>query len=122
MPGNWLGAVQRSFRFAGAGIRWAWRSQRNFRIQAVAAVAVIAAGVGFQIAAWEWYALVLSMGLVGMAELLNTALETLCDRVTRERDAAIRRAKDAAAGGVLLAALAAFTVGLIIFLRRIWPE
>lgn len=121
MPGNWLGGVLRSFRCAGTGIGWAWRSQRNLRIQAVAAIAVIAAGLSFQIAPWEWCALVLSMGLVGMAELLNTALEILCDRVTRETDATIRRAKDAAAGGVLIAAVASLAVGVIIFLPRIWP-
>jgi diacylglycerol kinase len=62
----------------------------------------------------------LSTGLVWAAELLNTAIEVLADRVSMEREEPIRRVKDAAAAGVLLAALAAFSVGLIVFLPKLW--
>jgi hypothetical protein len=57
---------------------------------------------------------------VWAAELLNTAIELLADRVSMQREEPIRRVKDAAAAGVLLAALAAFSVGLIVFLPKLW--
>ncbi|MBI1382193.1 MAG: diacylglycerol kinase family protein [Planctomycetaceae bacterium] len=106
------------FVFAARGVLWGIRSQRNLRVHAAAAVAVVALGAWQGVAAWEWCALALAIGLVMGAELLNSALEVLCDRVTGERDEAIRIAKDAAAGGVLLAALAAAAVGAVVFVPR----
>jgi diacylglycerol kinase (ATP) len=61
----------------------------------------------------------LSCGIVWAAELLNTAVELLADRVSKEREDAIRDVKDAAAGAVLAASIAAAAVGLIIFLPRL---
>lgn len=108
----------RGFVFAARGVRWGLGTQRNLRVHAVAAAAVVALGAWHGVAAWEWCALLLAIGLVLGAELLNSALEVLCDRVTGERDEAIRIAKDAAAGGVLLAALAAAAVGAVVFVPR----
>jgi hypothetical protein len=54
-----------------------------------------------------------------MAELFNTSLETLCDRVTTAPDEAVRRVKDTAAGAVLIAALTAAGIGCLIFLPKL---
>ena len=84
---------------------------------------VLAAGLsghGFGIGPGEWIAVVLSAGLVFMAEVFNTALEYLADAVHPEADRGVGMAKDAAAGGVLVAAVAAATVGAIVFLPKIW--
>ena len=54
------------------------------------------------------------------AEAVNTAVETLADAVKPERHPLVGRAKDLAAAGVLLAAMAAATVGLLVFGPRVW--
>ena len=74
------------------------------------AVAVVAMGAWLGLPAGDWALLALAMGLVLAAEAANTAIETLADRITTEHDPAIARAKDAAAGAVLLAAIAAAAV------------
>ena len=90
-------------------------TQHNARLHLLASIAVVLFGFLFQISQVEWIALVLSMGLVASAEALNTAIERLGDAITRETHPLIRDAKDLAAGGVLLASLAALVVGLIVF-------
>lgn len=117
---RWLGLVLRSFVPAWSGVLWAFKSQRNVQVQAAATVVVIVAGLALRIAAWEWCAVVLASGLVWSVELLNTALEVLCDRVSTAREEAIGRVKDVAAAAVLMAALAALVIALVIFVPKLW--
>ncbi len=109
-----------SFVDAGRGIRTVFRTEWNFRIHFGIFALIIAAGFGFGISFGEWLAIVLSAGLVLMAEVFNTALEYLADAVHPESDRGVGMAKDAAAGGVLIAAVAAALVGAIVFLPRLW--
>ncbi len=116
---HWSALVIRSFRPALAGLLWALKTQRNLQVHAVAAVLAVVLGLWLDIAAREWCMVILAAGLVLTAELLNTALEVLADRVTQEREESIRHVKDVAAAAVLLAALAALVVGLLIFLPKL---
>lgn len=117
---SWLASVIRSFGPALAGVAWALKTQRNVQFHAGATVLVVVLGLWLRIAAWEWCAVMLATGMVWAVELMNTALEVLADRVSQEREEAIRRAKDAAAGAVLMAALGALGVGLMVFLPKLW--
>lgn len=117
---RWLVSVLRSFGPALAGLAWALKTQRNLQVHAIAAVLVGIFGIWLQLAEWEWCVVLLAMGLVFAAELLNTALEVLADRVSKEREEPIRLAKDAAAAAVLMAALAALGVGVMVFLPKLW--
>ena len=107
--------------WAFQGVTYVFRTQVSARLQLAAAVVVLIAGFGFGIDRWEWVAVILSIGLVFAAETLNTALEALADAVHPDRHPLVGRAKDAAAGAVLLAAIAAAVVGSIVFLPRILP-
>lgn len=109
-----------SFVDAGRGFATVLRTEWNFRIHAVIAVFVAVAGLVFKISVGEWIAVVLSAGMVFMAEVFNTALEYLADAVHPEADRGVGMAKDAAAAGVLIAAVAAAVVGAIIFLPKAW--
>ncbi len=109
-----------SFVDAGRGFVTVLRTEWNFRIHAVLAALVTLSGFVFRIDAGEWLAVVLSAGLVFMAEVFNTALEYLADAVHPEADQGVGMAKDAAAGGVLIAAVAAAVVGAIVFLPKVW--
>jgi diacylglycerol kinase len=117
---RWLVSVLRSFGPALAGLAWALKTQRNLQVHAIATLLVAVFGVGLHLAVWEWCVVFLAVGLVWAAELLNTALEVLADRVSKAREEPIRIAKDAAAAAVLVAALAALAVGLVIFLPKLW--
>lgn len=114
-----LNTFLRGFAHAFRGLALGLRTQRNLRVHALATVLVIVLGLVLKIERWEWCAIVISCGLVWAAELLNTALERLADRVSMEREDAIRDVKDAAAGAVLGASLAAAAVGGIVFVPRL---
>jgi diacylglycerol kinase len=98
------------------GIRYVIRNETNFRIHLVFAVLVIAGGLVFSISSENWVLLFLSMAFVLSAEIFNTAIEVLCNKVQPAQDPLIRIIKDVAAGAVLLSAIAAIVIGLIIFL------
>ncbi len=105
----------RSFKYAGQGLALLLRSQRNARIHALASIAVIGAGFWVGISRMEWCVVVLAIAAVWTAEGLNTASEFLADAVTKEYQPLIKKAKDAAAGAVLITAIGAAVVGMIIF-------
>lgn len=110
----------RSFKFAFAGIGRLVRCEHNARIHVAVTAGVLVAGFYFGLAAWEWAAVLLCIGGVLAAEAVNSAVEALADRITTERDEAIRYAKDYASGGVLLMVIAAVIVGLIVFLPKFY--
>jgi diacylglycerol kinase (ATP) len=105
----------RSFKYAGRGIWLTVKSQHNAWIHALATVAVAIAGYLLRISRIEWSIIALTCASVWAAEALNTAVEHLADATTKEFHADIGRAKDIAAGAVLITALAAVLVGLLVF-------
>jgi diacylglycerol kinase len=117
---RWLASVLRSFGPALAGLVWALKTQRNLQVHGLATVLAAGFGIWLQLAAWEWCVVLLAVGMVWAAELLNTAIEVLADRMSKEREEPIRLLKDAAAAAVLVAALAALGVGLVVFLPKLW--
>ena len=112
--------VLRSFRFAFRGVGVLFREEHNAWVHLFATILVIAAGFIFQISRIEWALVAFAIGLVFAAEILNSALERLCDIVQPEQDKRIGDIKDLCAAGVLLCALAAAAIGLIIFLPKIF--
>jgi diacylglycerol kinase (ATP) len=110
-----VGARSRSFVFAARGIRILLRSQHNAWIHAVATFVVGVAGLTFGVSRLEWLVLVLATVSVWTAESLNTALEFLCDVASPEFHPLVEKAKDVAAGAVLLAALGAVVCGVVVF-------
>lgn len=113
---KWL---RTSFAWSIQGIGAFFRSERNAKIEGGVALGVIVAGFVFKIDRFEWIAVTLAIGLVLAAEAFNTALEVLADAVHPERHPLVGRAKDIAAGAVLIAAIAATVIGLIIFLPKL---
>lgn len=101
----------RRMGFALQGLRQARRRERSFRAQLLAAAAVLALLLIARPAPLWWAVMALAVGLVLVAELVNSALETLIDRLHPERHPEIGAAKDIAAGAVLVASGAALVVG-----------
>lgn len=112
-----LKARIRSFKYAFRGIGNLF-DQPNARIHAVVAVIVIACGFWLDICSWEWVAVAIAIGGVLMAEAFNSAIEALADKVSPDYDPLIKKAKDLAAGAVLLFVIGVVAAGLIIFLPK----
>jgi diacylglycerol kinase (ATP) len=89
--------------------------ERAFRIQLFVGGCVTLLGFYFEIDPWAWTAQFLAIGLVLMAEGINTAIERLADFVEPEYNPKIGRIKDMAAGFVSIAVLTSFVVAAIIY-------
>ncbi|MBM3459485.1 MAG: phosphatase PAP2 family protein [Armatimonadetes bacterium] len=105
-----------SFRHALNGLLLSFKTQRHLRIHFVVAVLVLGAGFVYRLNRAELLLLVGAISFVILAELLNTALETVVDLVTTDYHPLARVAKDVAAGAVLVAAVNAALFGLVLFL------
>lgn len=112
----------RSFGYAGAGVRDLFRSHPNARIHLFFTAAVLFAAWFFEVSAGEWCLLLLCIAGVLAAEAFNSALEYLVDLVSPGRHPLAGKAKDMAAGAVLILAIGAAAVGLLIFVPKalIW--
>ncbi|EKD80619.1 MAG: Undecaprenol kinase [uncultured bacterium] len=108
-----------SFKHAFTGIWTALTSQLNLRIHFLIGSLVLFGAVYFQCSSVEVLILILTIMIVMVAEMYNTALEFLSDGVTYEHHDYIKYAKDVSAGAVLLSAIFATLVGLIIFIPKI---
>ena len=104
---------------AARGLRYAATTQRNLRIHLAAGTAAIAAGWWLQLDPVEWAVLGLTVTLVLVAELLNTAVEVLVDLVSPERRQQAMLIKDMTAGAVLVCCLNALLVGAVLLLPRL---
>lgn len=108
-----------SFKHAYTGIKTAVIEERNLRFHFCAAVVVIGLGFFYSITRTEWLVLVLCIFAVLVAEMTNTAIERAVDVATERFMEEAKKAKDIAAGSVLLVSTCAVIVGLIIFIPHI---
>ena len=89
--------------------------------RAVTSLLVLLAGIVFQVSRIEWLFLLLSIFLVIAFEILNSAIENVVDLASHYHfDMLAKKAKDMAAGAVLVVSLFAAVTGLIVFIPRIW--
>ena len=105
-----------SFGHAGRGVWSALRSEVHLRFHAVATVVVIGLGFYSGLSRLEWALVALAVACVWAAELMNTAVEALTDLASPAYHPLAGKAKDVAAGAVLLAALGALVVGALVFI------
>ncbi|OEK01501.1 hypothetical protein BFP97_08190 [Roseivirga sp. 4D4] len=107
----------KSFGHAIRGIRITIWAEHNFRIHLVAALIVIALATYFEVSTSDWLWLVLSISLVFITEMINTAIERLVDMVEPDQNPLAGKIKDIAAGAVLLSAITSVVIGVLVF----WP-
>ena len=106
--------LRAKFTAAIAGFLWAVRTQNSFWVHLPIAAAVVAVAFWLRLDGWRWVALLLAIGGVLAAELLNTAIEELVRVVHPRHDRRIGHALDAAAAGVLVISVTAIMIGLIV--------
>ncbi|RYD72256.1 MAG: diacylglycerol kinase family protein, partial [Sphingobacteriales bacterium] len=104
----------KSFVYAAAGIKHCLLKERNFVVHCCLAAAVVTAGFIFNISTTEWLVVCINTGVVIGFEMLNTAIERLCNLLHPQHHPFVKIIKDVAAGAVLIVAITAASCGAII--------
>lgn len=112
---NFLDALKKSMN----GIKYTFKSGRNFKIQLVLAIIVIIASIVLKITLAQWAIVTILIFLVLSAEMMNTVIETVVDMITTQYDENAKIAKDVAAGAVTICTICSVIVGLIIFVPKL---
>ena len=106
-----------SFKYAWAGVRYAFVTQRNFRIHTIIGTLAVSLGLFLHVSATEMALITLTCAIVMVLELLNTAIESVVDLTVKQTYHELAKiAKDCAAGAVLVSAIAALLVAMWILL------
>jgi diacylglycerol kinase len=108
-----------SFKYAIKGIIKEMTSGASFKVMLIFLAAVVAAGLIFWITITEWIILLLCCSIVLTAEMINTSIETVVDMVCKNHDPMAEKAKDIAAGAVLVFSIFAAAIGALIFIPYI---
>ncbi len=110
----------KSMKLAIKGIGYLFLYHRNMRIIFLSGIAALLVGLHFGLKGIELVALCITITLVFMAEIFNTAIEMMMDIITDKYHTLVKLVKDIAAAVVLLASLNAIAVGYILFVRKIF--
>ncbi|GAB4027432.1 MAG: diacylglycerol kinase family protein [Candidatus Microgenomates bacterium] len=109
----------RSFFYAITGVKTAFATQPNVRTHIVIAIIVSLLGYFLGLNTEEIIEIILLVGLVLVAEMINTSIEFACNAITTETHPEIKKAKDVAAGSVLVVSILAVIIGAVIFIPKI---
>lgn len=104
-----------SFKYAFEGLFHALLNEANFRIQVVIAIITTIAGFYFNITTTEWSVIILSMGFLLFAEMVNTVVEEFIDHIIKEQSPVAKIIKDLGAGFVLVAAVTTLLILTLVF-------
>jgi diacylglycerol kinase (ATP) len=107
----------KSFTYAFEGLVCLLRSEKNMWIHLAATIIVIFAGIYKNITNTDWCFIVVAIGLVWISEAFNTAMERLCNVVTKDLHPVIKQVKDISAAAVLISAVIAILIGSFVFGR-----
>jgi diacylglycerol kinase (ATP) len=111
-----------SFKNAFAGLGWAIRTQPNFRVHVVLSLLALALGMYLGISSVEMAIILFTIMLGLAAEMINTALESITDLITKEWKEEAKIAKDVSAGMMLTVAIGAVCVAGYIFIPYLLPR
>ena len=108
-----------SFKYAIEGLVSSFKTERNMKIHIMAMIIVIALGIFMKLNKIEWCIITIAIVMVISAELFNTAIETVVDMVSPQKNPQAKLVKDIAAAAVLVLAIGAAVIGIIIFGSKI---
>ena len=105
-----------SFKNAFAGLFWVLRTQPNFQIHFLSAIAAVWLGMYLGITPTEMLIIIFTILLGLTGEMINTAVESVTDLVTREWRTDAKIARDVSAGMMLTIAIGALVIAGYIFI------
>lgn len=117
--GNFFRRYCKSFLHALNGLWYVICCEHNMIIILTAIFVVTLAGFYFEISKVEWIFCIISFGIVTTTELMNSAIEAVCDLITTKIHPLVKVAKDTMSAATLVCCFTAFIIGLIIFIPKI---
>lgn len=113
-----------SIKNALNGLWHVLKSQQNAHLHLIATIIVIVTGLWLGLSIANWVFLLLVIGMVWIAEFLNTALEVIVNLASPDQHPLAKVGKDVGAAAVLIAAVIALIIGIIILgpplIDKIW--
>ena len=107
--------LKKSFSWAKNGLKAVWVEERNFRIEIVIGIVTVLFGIIWDLTQTEWMFIFIAIAMVLSAEILNTAVEDICNKIEPAQNPLIGKIKDMMAGFVLVSCVASVLIGLIVF-------
>lgn len=107
-----------SFVYAFNGLVYAFNTQINFKVHCFSTIFVVVLGSYLKLSLAEWLWITVSIAMVMILELINTAIEVLVDLVSPQQNSKAGAIKDIASAAVLVGSFMALTIGLIIFVPK----
>lgn len=108
-----------SFKYAFQGIFLFVKDEAHAKVHIGFALLAVILGIFLKIKLFEWTMVLLLIGLVVSAEIINSAIESLADFVSPDKHQLIKKVKDLSAAAVLFIAIIALVIGILIFLPKI---
>lgn len=105
----------KSFSWAINGLKTVWREEKNFRIETIIAIGVILLGLLDGLSETKWALIWIAITIVLSSEIVNTAVEDICNKIEPETNPIIGKIKDIMAGFVLISCIGATMIGIIVF-------
>ena len=112
--------LYKSFGYAFEGIFNTIKDERNIKIHLIVTTLVIIFGFILKISLTEWFVCILLFAIIIPLEIVNTAIEAVVDLASKDYNPLAKKAKDAAAGAVLVAAILSAVIGSIIFFPKLY--
>jgi diacylglycerol kinase len=112
--------ISYAFKVAFRGIGSFFRTERNGKIHLAISIFVVILSTLLKISATEWMFVLMSIAIVIVSEMLNTAVEKVCDLISKTDHPEIKMIKDISAGAVLFASIMSIFIGCIIFLPKLF--
>ena len=109
----------RAFKYSWEGIKHAYTNEQSLTIHVVATILVVVFGIWLQINYYEWFFIIILIGMVVGIELLNTSIEAVVDLMSPEIHPLAKIAKDTASGAVLVLSITAAIGAALIFIPKI---
>lgn len=108
-----------SFKNSISGLKYAYFNEQSMFIHLIITIFVILLGIILKISLMEWIIVISLLAIIAIIELVNTAIEAVCDAVTLEHNELIKISKDTASSAVFVACIISIIVGIAIFVPKI---
>jgi diacylglycerol kinase len=110
----------KSFTYAFNGLKYCFKNELNFKVQLFFAIVTVGLGLSFSLSITEWIIILFCIGIVLSAELFNTVIEIICNKIDPNYNSTIKIIKDVSAAAVLVLSLVSAIIGLLIFIPKIF--
>ena len=108
----------KSFKYSLDGLKYAYKNVQSMLVHLIVTIIAITLGILFKISNFEWIITIFLLSVTASLELLNTAIEAVCDMVTLEYNKLAKVAKDTASASVFFTSMLGAVSGLIIYVPK----